>query len=56
MKTAPHGFVALVSGAAWLLAGPQDYEGDHWNHLRDRIEQKALPFFSEHPAFSQKKK
>jgi S-formylglutathione hydrolase len=29
----------------------ETFEGDHSNHLKDRIEQKVLPFFSEHLAF-----
>jgi S-formylglutathione hydrolase FrmB len=31
----------------------ETYEGDHSNHLKDRIEFKVLPFFSEHLAFPQ---
>ena len=34
----------------------ETFEGDHSNHLKDRVELKVLPFFSEHLAFAQKKK
>jgi len=29
----------------------ETYEGDHTNHVKDRVEFKVLPFFSEHLAF-----
>jgi hypothetical protein len=32
----------------------ETYEGDHSNHLKDRIEQKVGPFFSQHLVFSKK--
>jgi S-formylglutathione hydrolase FrmB len=31
----------------------ETYEGDHSNHLADRIEQKVLPFFSKHLSFGE---
>jgi S-formylglutathione hydrolase len=34
----------------------ETFDGDHSNHLKDRVELKVLPFFSEHLAFAQKKK
>ena len=34
----------------------ETFEGDHSNHLKDRVELKVLPFFSEHLTFTQKKK
>jgi S-formylglutathione hydrolase FrmB len=34
----------------------ETFEGDHSNHLKDRIEFKVLPFFSEHLAFKRTKK
>jgi S-formylglutathione hydrolase len=30
----------------------ETYEGDHVNHIADRVEQKVLPYFSEHLSFS----
>ena len=32
----------------------ETYEGDHVNHIADRVEQKVLPYFSEHLSFSAK--
>ena len=29
----------------------ETYEGDHSNHVADRLEQKVLPFFSQQLAF-----
>ena len=29
----------------------ETYEGDHVNHIADRVEQKVLPYFSEHLSF-----
>jgi S-formylglutathione hydrolase len=34
----------------------ETFEGDHSNHLKDRIELKVLPFFSDHLAFPRTKK
>jgi len=34
----------------------ETYEGDHTNHVKDRFEQKVLPFFSENLSFVAKKK
>ena len=34
----------------------ETFEGDHSNHLKDRIEFKVLPFFSDHLAFPRTKK
>ncbi len=33
----------------------ETYEGDHVNHIADRVEQKVLPYFSEHLSFSAKR-
>ncbi|MEI9814260.1 MAG: hypothetical protein WDO18_17160 [Acidobacteriota bacterium] len=33
----------------------ETYEGDHTNHLKDRVELKVLPFFSQHLNFNTKK-
>jgi S-formylglutathione hydrolase FrmB len=33
----------------------ETYEGDHVNHIANRVEQKVLPFFSEHLSFSAKR-
>jgi S-formylglutathione hydrolase FrmB len=30
----------------------ETYEGDHVNHIADRVEQKVLPYFSEHLSFA----
>jgi S-formylglutathione hydrolase FrmB len=32
----------------------ETYEGDHVNHIADRVEQKVLPYFSQHLSFSTK--
>jgi hypothetical protein len=34
----------------------ETYQGDHTNHVVDRIEQSVLPFFSEQLVFTQTKK
>jgi S-formylglutathione hydrolase len=34
----------------------ETYEGDHTNHVKDRFEQKVLPFFSDNLSFAAKKK
>jgi enterochelin esterase-like enzyme len=34
----------------------ETYDGDHTNHLKERLELKALPFFSENLSFTAKKK
>jgi hypothetical protein len=34
----------------------ETYEGDHTNHVKDRFEQKVLPFFSENLSFVANKK
>jgi len=34
----------------------ETFDGDHSNHLKDRIELKVLPFFSDHLAFPRTKK
>jgi len=34
----------------------ETFEGDHSNHLKDRIELKVLPFFSGHLVFPRTKK
>ena len=34
----------------------ETYEGDHSNHLKDRVEEKVMPFFTEHLAFPSGKK
>ena len=31
------------------------YDGDHVNHIADRMEQKVIPFFSEHLSFGRKR-
>jgi S-formylglutathione hydrolase FrmB len=33
----------------------ETYEGDHVNHIADRVEQKVLPYFSEHLSFGAKR-
>ncbi len=33
----------------------ETYEGDHVNHIADRVEQKVLPYFSQHLSFSTKR-
>lgn len=33
----------------------ETYEGDHVNHIADRVEQKVLPYFSEHLSFGPKR-
>jgi S-formylglutathione hydrolase FrmB len=33
----------------------ETYEGDHVNHIADRVEQKVLPYFSRHLSFSAKR-
>ena len=33
----------------------ETYEGDHVNHIADRVEQSVLPYFSEHLTFSAKR-
>jgi enterochelin esterase-like enzyme len=34
----------------------ETYEGDHTNHVKDRWEQKVLPFFSSNLSFTAPKK
>jgi hypothetical protein len=34
----------------------ETYEGDHTNHVKDRWEQKVLPFFSQNLSFTAPKK
>jgi len=34
----------------------ETYEGDHTNHVKDRWEQKVLPFFSQNLSFTAAKK
>jgi len=34
----------------------ETYEGDHTNHVKDRWEQKVLPFFSQNLSFTASKK
>jgi len=33
----------------------ETYEGDHVNHIADRVEQKVLPYFSDHLSFGAKR-
>ena len=33
----------------------ETYEGDHVNHIADRVEQKVLPYFSQHLSFTAKR-
>jgi enterochelin esterase-like enzyme len=33
----------------------ETYEGDHVNHIADRVEQRVLPYFSEHLSFGVKR-